>query len=102
MAIDGQVITPERDLLLQLVKFYKTCRIESKAAKGAIADVSQENRGIGALLEAKRQQRVAREEQRTSAEFRALEAALLGEKPYLPALRLLLQRHQPRGQAVPS
>jgi hypothetical protein len=96
MAIEGEVITLERDLLLQLIKLYKTCRIEARAAKAVIAGLSSEHAELGPFLEAERQKWILRAEHVAVGEFRAVEAALLGQKPYLPALRVLLGRHRPK------
>jgi hypothetical protein len=96
MAIEGEAITPERDLLFQLINMYKKCRIESRAAKSLIAQISSEDAALGTYLESERLKWVERAEHVAAGEFRAVKAALLGQKPYLPALRVLLERHRPK------
>jgi len=99
MSDKGQVISEERFLVLQLVRLYKACRIEMRASKNAIAALAHENAAIGAYLEEERQRWIERAEHAASSEFRAIEAALLDQKPYLSALRVLLGRHQPKRAA---
>jgi hypothetical protein len=96
MAIEGEIITPERDLLLQLVQLYKVCRIEARAAKNVIDALSERDPEIAVALKAEHLKHVERISERADAEFRALEKALRGHKPYLPALRFFLESHQPK------
>jgi hypothetical protein len=96
MAIEGQVVTEERDLLLQLIRLYKKCSIEKRAAQSTITSLSEWHPETAVAVQPEREKWRERAQLRFDADFRALENALLGQKPYLGALRVLVGRHQPK------
>ena len=96
MAVEGQVVSEERFLLLELVRLYKKCSVERRAAQTAISSVSQKNAPLRAVLEEEREKWQERAQSLFDSDFRALEAALLGQKSYLGALRMLVKNHQSR------
>jgi hypothetical protein len=93
VASEGELITPEHDLLQKLIRLYKLCRIESRAAKNVIDALSEKDPALGSFLKFERLKYVERAEGQADAEFRALEAALRDQRPYLSLLRALVETH---------